>query len=160
MDVGSLYEPVSPHWLYCKIIDSKEIWIPFNSEDSQQLEDAYGSGKGCNGRVFPTNGGGYDWDEVPYEVRRCTWFYKEDKDNKYVPSSESFSQVLEKTYILAVTLDEWKKKLESANKEIIILHNPNFNEYLLYKVICATGNLKIQYCSSSKRSTKPRLLQL
>uniref|UniRef100_A0A2K6G466 DDHD domain containing 2 n=3 Tax=Propithecus coquereli TaxID=379532 RepID=A0A2K6G466_PROCO len=43
MDAGSLYEPVSPHWFYCKIIDSKETWIPFNSEDSQQLEEAYGS---------------------------------------------------------------------------------------------------------------------
>ncbi|KAM4802615.1 triacylglycerol hydrolase DDHD2 isoform X2 [Urocitellus parryii] len=136
MDAGSLYEPVSPHWFYCKIIDSKETWIPFNSEDSQQLEEAYGSGKDCNGRVVPTDGGRYDvhlgermryavyWDELASEVRRCTWFYKGDKDNKYVPYSESFSQVLEETYRLAVTLDEWKKKLESPNREIIILHNP------------------------------------
>ncbi|KAL2761956.1 phospholipase DDHD2 isoform 3 [Daubentonia madagascariensis] len=136
MDAGSLYEPVSPHWFYCKIIDSKETWIPFNSEDSQQLEEAYGSGKDCNGRVVPTDGGRYDvhmgermryavyWDELASEVRRCTWFYKGDKDNKYVPYSESFSQVLEETYMLAVTLDEWKKKLESPNREIIILHNP------------------------------------
>ncbi|XP_011730947.2 triacylglycerol hydrolase DDHD2 isoform X3 [Macaca nemestrina] len=136
MDAGSLYEPVSPHWFYCKIIDSKETWIPFNSEDSQQLEEAYNSGKDCNGRVVPTDGGRYDvhlgermryavyWDELASEVRRCTWFYKGDKDNKYVPYSESFSQVLEETYMLAVTLDEWKKKLESPNREIIILHNP------------------------------------
>uniref|UniRef100_A0A452TVQ0 DDHD domain containing 2 n=1 Tax=Ursus maritimus TaxID=29073 RepID=A0A452TVQ0_URSMA len=136
MDAGGLYEPVSPHWFYCKIIDSKETWIPFNSEDSQQLEEAYGSGKDCNGRVVPTDGGRYDvhlgermryavyWDELASEVRRCTWFYKGDKDNKYVPYSESFSQVLEETYMLAVTLDEWKKKLESPNREIIILHNP------------------------------------
>uniref|UniRef100_A0A8C0W6T5 Phospholipase DDHD2 n=1 Tax=Castor canadensis TaxID=51338 RepID=A0A8C0W6T5_CASCN len=136
MDAGGLYEPVSPHWFYCKIIDSKETWIPFNSEDSQQLEEAYDSGKDCNGRVVPTDGGRYDvhlgermryavyWDELASEVRRCTWFYKGDKDNKYVPYSESFSQVLEETYMLAVTLDEWKKKLESPNREIIILHNP------------------------------------
>ncbi|XP_008581025.1 PREDICTED: phospholipase DDHD2 isoform X4 [Galeopterus variegatus] len=136
MDAGSLYEPVSPHWFYCKIIDSKETWIPFNSEDSQLLEEAYSSGKDCNGRVVPTDGGRYDvhlrermryavyWDELASEVRRCTWFYKGDKDNKYVPYSESFSQVLEETYMLAVTLDEWKKKLESPNREIIILHNP------------------------------------
>ncbi|XP_055151956.1 phospholipase DDHD2 isoform X2 [Symphalangus syndactylus] len=136
MDAGSLYEPVFPHWFYCKIIDSKETWIPFNSEDSQQLEEAYSSGKDCNGRVVPTDGGRYDvhlgermryavyWDELASEVRRCTWFYKGDKDNKYVPYSESFSQVLEETYMLAVTLDEWKKKLESPNREIIILHNP------------------------------------
>uniref|UniRef100_A0A2K6TDQ4 DDHD domain containing 2 n=1 Tax=Saimiri boliviensis boliviensis TaxID=39432 RepID=A0A2K6TDQ4_SAIBB len=136
MDAGSLYEPVSPHWFYCKIVDSKETWIPFNSEDSQQLEEAYSSGKDCNGRIVPTDGGRYDvhlgermryavyWDELASEVRRCTWFYKGDKDNKYVPYSESFSQVLEETYMLAVTLDEWKKKLESPNREIIILHNP------------------------------------
>ncbi|XP_075412795.1 triacylglycerol hydrolase DDHD2 isoform X2 [Tenrec ecaudatus] len=136
MDAASLYEPVSPHWFYCKIIDSKETWVPFNSDDSQQLEEAYGSGKDCNGRVVPTDGGRYDvhlgermryaiyWDELATEVRRCTWFYKGDKDNKYVPYTESFSQVLEETYMLAVTLDEWKKKLESPNREIIILHNP------------------------------------
>ncbi|XP_058145831.1 triacylglycerol hydrolase DDHD2 isoform X3 [Dasypus novemcinctus] len=136
MDAASLYEPVSPHWFYCKVIDSKEIWIPFNSGDSQQLEEAYGSGKDCNGIVVPTDGGRYDvhlgermryavyWDEIASEVRRCTWFYKGDKDNKYVPYSEGFSQVLEETYMLAVTLDEWKKKLESPNREIIILHNP------------------------------------
>nr|AAI18201.1 DDHD domain containing 2 [Bos taurus] len=135
MDAGSLYEPVSPHWFYCKIIDSKETWIPFNSQDSQQLEEAYSSGKDCD-RIVPTDGGRYDvhlgermryavyWDELALEVRRCTWFYKGDKDNKYVPYSESFSEVLEETYMLAVTLDEWKKKLESPNREIIILHNP------------------------------------
>ncbi|XP_036606199.1 phospholipase DDHD2 isoform X1 [Trichosurus vulpecula] len=135
MDAASLYEPVSPHWFYCKIIDSKETWIPFNTEDSQQLEEAYGSDD-CNGRVVPTDGGRYDvhlgermryavyWDELASEVRRCTWFYKGDKDNKYVPYSETFSQQLEETYMLAVTLDEWKKKLESPNREIIILHNP------------------------------------
>ncbi|XP_038602554.1 phospholipase DDHD2 isoform X2 [Tachyglossus aculeatus] len=136
MDAVNLYEPVSPHWFYCKIIDSREIWIPFNSEDSRQLEEAYSCGKNCNGRVVPTDGGRYDvhlgeriryavyWDELPSEVRRCTWFFKGDKDNKFVPYSEDFSQVLEETYMLAVTLDEWKKKLESPNREIIILHNP------------------------------------
>ncbi|XP_043839192.1 phospholipase DDHD2 isoform X2 [Dromiciops gliroides] len=136
MDAASLYEPVFPHWFYCKIIDSKETWIPFNTEDSQRLEEAYGSEKDCNGMVVPTDGGRYDvhlgermryavyWDELASEVRRCTWFYKGDKDNKYVPYSESFSQQLEETYMFAVTLDEWKKKLESPNREIIILHNP------------------------------------
>ncbi|XP_011816144.1 PREDICTED: phospholipase DDHD2-like [Colobus angolensis palliatus] len=94
-------------WRGSQIIDSKETWIPFNSEDSQQLEEAYSSGKDCNGRVVATDGGRYDvhlgermryavyWDELASEVRRCTWFYKGDKDNKYVPYSESFSQVLE-----------------------------------------------------------------
>lgn len=57
--------------------------------------------------MVPTSGGRYDvhlkqrqrlavfWEEEVSEVRRCTWFYKGDKDNKYVPYSESFSQELE-----------------------------------------------------------------
>uniref|UniRef100_A0A8C5U9X2 SEC23-DDH2 WWE domain-containing protein n=1 Tax=Malurus cyaneus samueli TaxID=2593467 RepID=A0A8C5U9X2_9PASS len=86
--------------------------------------------------VVPTSGGRYDvhlqtrtrvavyWEEEVSEVRRCTWFYKGDKDNKYIPYSESFSEELEEAYMIAVTLDEWKKKLESPNREVIILHNP------------------------------------
>ena len=35
------------------------------------------------------------WEEEVSEVRRCTWFYKGDKDNKYVPYSETFSEELE-----------------------------------------------------------------
>ncbi|NXI56887.1 DDHD2 Phospholipase, partial [Chloroceryle aenea] len=64
------------------------------------------------------------WEEEVSEVRRCTWFYKGDKDNKYIPYSETFSEELEEAYRIAVTLDEWKKKLESPSREIIILHNP------------------------------------
>uniref|UniRef100_A0ABK0LS62 DDHD domain containing 2 n=1 Tax=Rattus norvegicus TaxID=10116 RepID=A0ABK0LS62_RAT len=162
MDVGSSYEPVSPHWFYCKVIDSKELWIPFNSEDSQQLEEAHGSGKDCNERVVPTDGGRYDvhlgermryavyWDELPSEVRRCTWFYKGDKDNKYVPYSESFSQVLEDTYMLAVTLDEWKKKLESPNREIIVLHNPKLMVH--YQPITGSD----EWGSTSTEQGRPR----
>uniref|UniRef100_A0A8C0UFX2 DDHD domain containing 2 n=1 Tax=Cyanistes caeruleus TaxID=156563 RepID=A0A8C0UFX2_CYACU len=64
------------------------------------------------------------WEEEVAEVRRCTWFYKGDKDNKFIPYSESFSEELEEAYMIAVTLGEWKRKLESPNREVIILHNP------------------------------------
>ncbi|NWZ95525.1 DDHD2 Phospholipase, partial [Nesospiza acunhae] len=86
--------------------------------------------------VVPTSGGRYDvhlrarqrvavyWEEEAAEVRRCTWFYKGDKDNKFIPYSEAFSEELEEAYMIAVTLGEWKKKLESPNREVIILHNP------------------------------------
>ncbi|XP_010019901.1 PREDICTED: phospholipase DDHD2, partial [Nestor notabilis] len=86
--------------------------------------------------VVPASGGRYDvhlkkrqrvavyWEEEVSEVRRCTWFYKGDKDNKYIPYSETFSEELEEAYMTAVTQDEWKKKLESPSREIIILHNP------------------------------------
>lgn len=81
MDVGSLYELVFFYWFYCKIIDFKEIWIFFNFEDLQQLEEVYSFGKGCNGRVVFIDGGRYDvylgermwyvvyWDELVLEVR-------------------------------------------------------------------------------------------
>ncbi|NXI15022.1 DDHD2 Phospholipase, partial [Irena cyanogastra] len=94
------------------------------------------AGKEQDGVVVPTSGGRYDvhlrarqrvavyWEEEPSQVRRCTWFYKGDKDSKFVPYSESFSEELEEAYMIAMTLGEWKKKLESPNREVIILHNP------------------------------------
>ncbi|XP_065515274.1 phospholipase DDHD2 [Lathamus discolor] len=130
------YEAVAPHWFYCKVTDGRERWIPFSAQDSARLEEAHGAGKDKEDAVVPTSGGRYDvhlkprqrvavyWEEEVAEVRRCTWFYKGDKDNKYIPYSETFSQELEEAYMTAVTQDEWKKKLESPSREIIILHNP------------------------------------
>ncbi|KAJ7305147.1 hypothetical protein JRQ81_011034 [Phrynocephalus forsythii] len=130
------YEPVSPHWFYCKIVDSRERWIPFSRQDSEKLEIAHQSSKHCGDLVVPTEGGRYDvhlkkrqqcavyWEEAESEVRRCTWFYKGEKDNRYIPYPEDFSQELEDAYMICVTLDEWKKKLESPTREVIILHNP------------------------------------
>ncbi|NWI60720.1 DDHD2 Phospholipase, partial [Calyptomena viridis] len=124
-----------PHWFYRKVTDTRERWVPFSAQDSERLEEAHGAGKEQDNVVVPTSGGRYDvllkrrqrvavyWDEEVSEVRRCTWFYKGDKD-KYVPYSESFSEELEEAYMIAVTLDEWKKKLESPSREVIILHNP------------------------------------
>uniref|UniRef100_A0A8V5H524 Uncharacterized protein n=1 Tax=Melopsittacus undulatus TaxID=13146 RepID=A0A8V5H524_MELUD len=130
------YEAVAPHWFYCKVTDGRERWVPFSAQDSVRLEEAHGAGKHKEDVVVPTSGGRYDvhlkqrqrvavyWEEEVAEVRRCTWFYKGDKDNKYIPYSETFSQELEEAYMTAVTQDEWKKKLESPSREIIILHNP------------------------------------
>ncbi|XP_074837982.1 triacylglycerol hydrolase DDHD2 isoform X2 [Carettochelys insculpta] len=135
-DTANKYEVVTPHWFYCKVIDSRERWIPFSRQDSEKLEEAHSSKRDDEHQVVPTEGGRYDvhlkkrlrfamyWEEEVSEVRRCTWFYKGDKDNKYIPYSESFSKELEEAYMIAVTLDEWKKKLESPTREIIILHNP------------------------------------
>nr|XP_005286589.1 phospholipase DDHD2 isoform X1 [Chrysemys picta bellii]XP_005286591.1 phospholipase DDHD2 isoform X1 [Chrysemys picta bellii]XP_042696305.1 phospholipase DDHD2 isoform X1 [Chrysemys picta bellii] len=135
-DTANKYEAVVPHWFYCKVIDSRERWIPFSRQDSEKLEEAHNSRKDDEHLIVPTEGGRYDvhlkkrlryamyWEEEVSEVRRCTWFYKGDKDNKYIPYSESFSEELEETYMIAITLDEWKKKLESPTREIIILHNP------------------------------------
>ncbi|KAI6073564.1 Phospholipase DDHD2 [Aix galericulata] len=130
------YEPVAPHWFYRKAAEPRERWVPFSGQDSARLEEAHGAGREKEAVVVPTSGGRYDvhlkqrqrvavyWEEEVSEVRRCTWFYKGDKDNKYIPYSEAFSEELEEAYMIAVTLDEWKKKLESPSREIIILHNP------------------------------------
>ncbi|NXC07185.1 DDHD2 Phospholipase, partial [Orthonyx spaldingii] len=135
-ETGGRYEAVVPHWFYCKVTDTRERWVPFSAQDSERLEEAHAAGKEQDDVVVPTSGGRYDvhlrarqrvavyWQEEVSEVRRCTWFYKGDKDNKYIPYSESFSEELEEAYMIAVTLDEWKKKLESPNREVVILHNP------------------------------------
>ncbi|NXY50550.1 DDHD2 Phospholipase, partial [Ceuthmochares aereus] len=129
------YEPVSPHWFYRRA-GGRERWEPFSLQDSERLERARAAGEENEDVVVPTSGGRYDvhlkkrqrvavyWEEEVSEVRRCTWFYKGDKDNKYIPYSEAFSEELEEAYMVAVTLDEWKKKLESPSREVIILHNP------------------------------------
>ncbi|XP_054660316.1 phospholipase DDHD2 isoform X1 [Grus americana] len=135
-DAANRYEAVVPHWFYRKVTDCRERWVPFSTQDSERLEEAHGAGRDKEDLVVPTSGGRYDvhlkkrqrvavyWEEEVSEVRRCTWFYKGDKDNKYIPYSETFSEELEEAYMIAVTLDEWKKKLESPSREIIILHNP------------------------------------
>lgn len=39
------YEPVQPHWFYCKEVEDKQIWMPFSVLDSAKLEEVYNSGK-------------------------------------------------------------------------------------------------------------------
>lgn len=42
------YEPVQPHWFYCKEVEDKQIWMPFSILDSAKLEEIYNSGKSLN----------------------------------------------------------------------------------------------------------------
>lgn len=56
---------------------------------------------------MPVDGGRYDvliderqrnavyWKEEPCEVRRCSWFYRDDSNMKYIPYSEDVSEELE-----------------------------------------------------------------
>ncbi|XP_010222377.1 PREDICTED: phospholipase DDHD2 [Tinamus guttatus] len=120
-DAANKYEAVVPHWFYCKVTDSRERWIPFSTQDSERLEEAHVSGKDKADVVVATSGGRYDvhlqkrqrvavyWEEEVSEVRRCTWFYKGDKDNKYIPYSETFSEQLELMvhYHPVATSDDW-----------------------------------------------------
>uniref|UniRef100_A0A8C4U5L0 SEC23-interacting protein n=1 Tax=Falco tinnunculus TaxID=100819 RepID=A0A8C4U5L0_FALTI len=131
------YEPVQPHWFYCKEVEDKPIWMPFSILDSAKLEEVYNSVQpDPESVVLSTDGGRYDvylydrirkavyWEEEPSEVRRCMWFYKGDKDSRFVPYTEDFSDKLEAEYKRAVTTNQWHRRLEFPNGETIVMHNP------------------------------------
>uniref|UniRef100_F6TPA1 SEC23 interacting protein n=1 Tax=Xenopus tropicalis TaxID=8364 RepID=F6TPA1_XENTR len=133
----NLYEPVQPHWFYCKQVESKEVWLPFSALDSHGLEEVYNSVQpDPESVVVSTDGGRYDvclynrekravfWEEEDSEVRRCSWFYKGDADSKFVPYSEDFSERLEAEYKKAVTTNQWHRRLEFPGGETIVMHNP------------------------------------
>uniref|UniRef100_A0A8B9B948 SEC23-interacting protein n=1 Tax=Anser brachyrhynchus TaxID=132585 RepID=A0A8B9B948_9AVES len=131
------YEPVQPHWFYCKEVEDKQVWMPFSLLDSAKLEEVYNSVQpDPESVVLSTDGGRYDvylydrmrkavyWDEEPSEVRRCMWFYKGDKDSRFIPYTEDFSDKLEAEYKRAVTTNQWHRRLEFPNGETIVMHNP------------------------------------
>ncbi|XP_059821791.1 phospholipase DDHD2-like [Hypanus sabinus] len=132
----SSYELVQPHWFHCKLEDSRAVWIPFSKLDSLVLEEKYRSASDSRDVVVATDGGRYDvflsrrsrhavyWQETPSKVRRCTWFYKGEKDSRFNPYTEEFSEQIEKTYELCVVTNEWSRKVEFPTGEVIILHNP------------------------------------
>ncbi|XP_061116244.1 LOW QUALITY PROTEIN: phospholipase DDHD2-like [Conger conger] len=158
------YEAVLPHWFYCRRADAKDSWLPFSREDSQRLEEASGAG-GKEEVVVATEGERYDvklrerkryavyWEQAPSEVRRCTWFYKGDKDSRYMPYPEEFSEALEDAYMIAVTLDEWKRRLEFPTGETVILHNPKL--IMQYQPI----SMQEEWVSSPSEQTRPRTVK-
>ncbi|KAJ8395910.1 hypothetical protein AAFF_G00027930 [Aldrovandia affinis] len=137
MDMAQpLYEPVRPYWFYHCRDHTKDSWLPFSWEDSRMLEEAHQAGEQGGEVVVATEGGRYDvrltertrhavyWEQAPTEVRRCTWFYKGDKDSQYTPYPEDFSRSLEEAYMIAVTVDQWKGRLQFPTGDIITLHSP------------------------------------
>ncbi|XP_036381994.1 phospholipase DDHD2-like isoform X2 [Megalops cyprinoides] len=158
------YEPVQPHWFYCRRADARDSWLPFSREDSQKLESAYKSAA-REEVVVATEGERYDiklrermryavyWEQAPSEVRRCTWFYKGDKDSRYMPYPEDFSDSLEEAYMIAVTLDEWKRKLDFPTGETVILHNPKL--IMQYQPV----SMQDEWVSSPSEQTRPRTVK-
>lgn len=133
----NVYEPVQPHWFYCKQVESKSVWLPFSIIDSLQLEETYNSVQpDPENVIIRTDGGRYDvqlydrmrtavfWEEEPTEVRRCSWFYKGDTDSRFIPYSEEFSDKLEAEYKKAVSTNQWHRRLEFPSGETIVMHNP------------------------------------
>ncbi|GAB1610603.1 phospholipase DDHD2-like isoform X4 [Argonauta hians] len=134
--VAVSYQPVQAHWCYCKRIEEREVWFPFSIADSIWLETAFQKGS-SDSDVVATDGGRYDvtvsqrvrravyWKEEPTHVRRSTWFYKREGDNKYVPYTEAFAQKLEEEYKNAIFNNLWHKKLEFPGGETIVMHSPH-----------------------------------
>ncbi|XP_026794905.3 SEC23-interacting protein isoform X1 [Pangasianodon hypophthalmus] len=133
----NVYEPVQPHWFYCKQVESRKVWLPFSILDSIRLEETFNSVQPDPENVIvSTDGARYDvqlydrtrtavyWEEEPTEVRRCTWFYKGDTDSRFIPYSEEFSDKLEAEYKKAVCTNQWHRRLEFPSGETIVMHNP------------------------------------
>uniref|UniRef100_A0A3B4UKV8 DDHD domain containing 2 n=1 Tax=Seriola dumerili TaxID=41447 RepID=A0A3B4UKV8_SERDU len=163
--VPAPYQEVQPHWFFCRRADDSTSWLPFSIEDSEKLERAFDTGEGEEEVVVAVDGERYDvhvkerkryavyWEQGPTEVRRCTWFYKGDKDTRFMPYPEDFSQSLEEAYMIAVTLDEWKRKLEFPTGETVILHNPKL--IMQYQPI----GLQDEWVSSPSEQTRPRTVK-
>ncbi|KAM6945136.1 triacylglycerol hydrolase DDHD2 isoform 2-T4 [Lycodopsis pacificus] len=164
--VPAPYQEVQPHWFFCRRADDNTSWLPFSREDSDKLERAcHAVGDREDDVVIAVEGERYDvhvkerkryavyWEQGPTEVRRCTWFYKGDKDTRFMPYPEDVSKRLEDAYMIAVTLDEWKSKVEFPNGESVILHNPKL--IMQYQPI----GLQDEWASSTSEQGRPRTVK-
>ncbi|XP_037338081.1 phospholipase DDHD2 isoform X3 [Pungitius pungitius] len=160
------YQEVQPHWFFCRRADDNTSWLPFSRQDSDKLENAsYTVGDREDEVVIAVEGERYDvhvkerkryavyWEQGPTEVRRCTWFYKGDKDIRFMPYPEDFSERLEEAFMISVTLNEWKRKVVSPNGETVILHNPKL--MVQYQPI----GLQDEWISSPSEQTRPRTVK-
>ncbi|KAM7391869.1 hypothetical protein PAMP_022520 [Pampus punctatissimus] len=163
--VSAPYQEVKPHWFFCRRADDNTFWLPFSREDSDKLEKAYNTVGDKEEVVVAVDGERYDvhvkerkryavyWEQGPTEVRRCTWFYKGDKDTRFMPYPEDFGKNLEDAYMIAVTLNEWKSKLEFPTGETVILHNPKL--IMQYQPI----GFQDEWVTSPSEQTRPRTVK-
>lgn len=160
------YREVQSHWFFCRRAEDNTSWLPFSREDSDKLENASITVQDQEGDVVvAVDGERYDvhvkerrrysvyWEQAPTEVRRCTWFYKGDKDTRFMPYPEDFSKRLEEAYMIAVTLDEWKKKVDFPTGETVMLHNPKL--IMQYQPL----GLQDEWATSPSEQTRPRTVK-
>ncbi|XP_005097689.1 phospholipase DDHD2 isoform X2 [Aplysia californica] len=136
---GLYYTPVRHHWCFRQDQGEVEVWRPFSVIDSSRLEMAFSTGlqENPSNTMVLTNGGRYDvnvgsrvrtpvyWTEEPKAVKRCSWFYKREGDNRYIPYEEEFSTRLEDEYRKAMETGGWHRRLEFPGNIIIVMHNAN-----------------------------------
>ncbi|CAG9759398.1 unnamed protein product [Ceutorhynchus assimilis] len=126
------YKSVDYHWFYAIGTDDKTSWMPFSTTDSLALEDKFTSN--ATHQVISTDGGRYDvdirqrqkipiyWEGTVSEVRRCSWFFKNTGDRRYVPYDEISATKLEEEYKIACETNRWHKKVILANGDILQFH--------------------------------------
>ncbi|XP_014272085.1 mucin-3A isoform X2 [Halyomorpha halys] len=136
-DQGIIYRPPYQHWFFKSGRDKKSPWTPFSMADSLNLEQVFTSSDLHEDTKVATDGGRYDveivrrkknsvyWDETPGEVRRCSWFVKSVSDSRYIPYDENIAALLEDEYKQGCETNEWNRRVELADGEVIILHGPS-----------------------------------
>lgn len=137
VDQGIVYRPPYQHWFFKSGRDKKSPWTPFSMADSLNLEQVFTSSDLHEDTKVATDGGRYDveivkrkknsvyWDETPGEVRRCSWFVKSVSDSRYIPYDENIAALLEDEYKQGCETNEWNRRVELADGEVIILHGPS-----------------------------------
>lgn len=162
---GATYTPVRPHWFYNREIENKIVWMPFSLLDSTNLEEASARLAFGSEVVVTTDGGRYDvdvgarlrrpvyWDETPGQVRRCTWFYKLEGQNRFVPYEEHVAFVLEDHYRKAIATGSWHQKLELPGNQTVVMHNANVMVHFL------PSSHPDEWGNVSEGQTRPRVVK-
>ncbi|XP_012559446.2 SEC23-interacting protein [Hydra vulgaris] len=124
----SYFSPVVPHWFYFN-----KSWIPFSFYDSKNLEEAFL--QQIPNKIVTTDGGRFDvdistlhriaiyWSEAKCEVRRCSWFYKEE--SQLIPYNTHISNVLEMEYAKMIRNGIYNVRVDIAPNVFVLFHNPN-----------------------------------
>ncbi|KAF3850887.1 hypothetical protein F7725_012659 [Dissostichus mawsoni] len=137
------YQEVQPHWFFCPRGDDNTTWLPFSRDDSDKLENALNTGG--DEVVIAVDGERYD---VHVRERKRYAVYWEQG-----PTEEA--------YMVAVTLNEWKTKLEFPSGETVILHNPKVRPHQGFYLIMQYQPVGLQdeWQSSPSEQTRPRTVK-
>uniref|UniRef100_A0A2R5LCM6 Putative phospholipase ddhd2 n=1 Tax=Ornithodoros turicata TaxID=34597 RepID=A0A2R5LCM6_9ACAR len=159
------YVPVKPHWFFNKEIEKKSIWIPFTMLDSSNLEETVMRNGASEDTVISTDGGRYDvhvhsrlrypvyWEEQPTVVRRCSWFYKVEGQNRFVPYEEDIAAILEEHYQKAVSTGVWHQRLELPGNQVVVMHSTSVMVHFL------PSSHPDEWGNISEGQTRPRVVK-
>ncbi|KAI8789570.1 phospholipase DDHD2-like isoform X3 [Biomphalaria glabrata] len=171
---GLYYQPVRYHWCYQQNENEIEIWRPFSVHDSTQLEIAFQTrlAESPNHTTVNTNGGRNEvnvglrirkpvyWQDFPVPVRRCSWFYKREGDNRYIPYEEELSLKLENEYKKAMETNGWHRRLEFPDNVIIVMHNANvIVQFPPSSTFDEWGNVQNFYTLTGGDQMRPRVVK-